>query len=292
MSAAGPLPRRSRPLGGPTRSVLGAMSETVVIELERVACSVGAHPVLDLQRLRIEAGERVAVVGPNGAGKTTLLRLLSGFVRPERGSLRVLGRDLGTVPRRRALRELRGEIGQVMQGLHLVQRLTVIENVAIGALGRLRGWRGWLRCYEPRDVADAEAALASVGLLHKAHERADRLSGGERQKVAIARMLMQRPRLILADEPTASLDPQASSELCALLGRAAGHATLLSVVHNRALLPLLADRVVGIRQGRIVLDLPIAAVGDAVLTDLYRAEAPAASRWREFEAVWRERLQP
>ncbi len=161
-----------------------------------------------------------------------------------------------------------------MQGLHLVQRLSALENVLIGALARVPGWRSWLRLYPRTEVAAAEVALLRVGLSGHARRRADQLSGGERQKLAIARMLLQRPRLILADEPTASLDPAAADEICRLLGAAAGGATLVSVVHNPALLPLLAERVIGLKDGRIAFDLPIGQVDDARLAALYQA-APA-----------------
>ena len=110
----------------------------------------------------------------------------------------------------------------------------------------------------------------------KAGQRADRLSGGERQKAAIARMLMQRPLLIFADEPTAALDPLAASEVCTLLARAAAGATLLTVVHNPSLLPLLADRVIGLKQGRVAFDVPVADAGDALLARLYRPDDDAA----------------
>lgn len=248
-----------------------ACSGTAAIRLEGVVCTLGGKAVLDIGELRIAAGERVAIVGHNGAGKSTLLRLLSGFIQPERGMVCVLGQHLQAPMTPRQLRALRREIGQVLQGLHLVQRLSALDNVLIGALGRTSGWRTWLRWPRAEQVAEAEAALQEAGLLAKADVRVDRLSGGERQKVAFARMRMQRARLILADEPTAALDPQAAIEVCVQLGHAAQQATLVSVVHNPALLPLLADRVIGLRQGQIAFDLPVAQVGDETLLDLYRA---------------------
>jgi phosphonate transport system ATP-binding protein len=237
------------------------------IHLDGVVCALGDKLTLELHGLRVHHGERIAIIGPNGAGKSSLLRVLSGFVRPTRGLVTVLDRQLAAPGGE--LRKLRCEIGQVHQGLHLVQRLSAVDNVLIGALGRLSGWRTWARCYRAVDIDEAEASLRKVGLRDKAQTRVDRLSGGERQKVAIARMLMQRPRLILADEPTAALDPQAATEVCILLAAAAQGATLVSVVHNPLLLPFLADRVIGLRQGRIAFDLPVAQVGAPELARLY-----------------------
>jgi phosphonate transport system ATP-binding protein len=260
-----------------------------VIDIDDLRCEAGGRTTLHLPRLHIAAGERVAIVGHNGAGKSTLLRALGGFVPPAHGRLQVLGRELGARPGGATLRALRCEVAQVMQGLHLVQRLTARENVLIGALGRLHGWRSWARLHAPEDVAEADRALDAVGLSARAGLRADRLSGGERQKVALARMLMQRPRLILADEPTASLDPAAALEVCRLLVRAAAlagkaapgterGATLITVVHHPALLPVLADRVIGLRGGRLAFDLPVSAVDAVTLDALYRSEAVAVPR--------------
>lgn len=244
-----------------------------VLQAEGLVCRRGGRITLAVPRFRVMPGERVALIGPNGAGKSTLLRCLVGLVRPTEGRLEVLGTVLaapGVAPvGGTRLRALRSQVGHVMQGLHLVQRLSALENVLVGALARLPGWRSWLRCYPADELAAARAALAAVGLGPLARSRSDRLSGGERQKVAIARMLMQRPRLILADEPTASLDPQAAAEVCRLLADAARGATLVCVVHNPALLPLLADRVVGLREGRIAFDLPVAALDEERLAALY-----------------------
>lgn len=240
------------------------------VRIERLVCMADGRATLDLVRLKIAHGERVAVVGHNGAGKSTLLRVLSGFAAPMRGEVNVLGHRLGPKLPARQLRALRCATAQVMQGLHLVQRLSALDNVLIGGLGRMRGWRSWARLHRADDVAAAEAALAAVGLMAKADLRADRLSGGERQKLAIARMLMQRPRLILADEPTASLDPMASAEICQLLAQAAAGATLITVVHNVDLLPLLADRVIGLKQGRLAFDVPLTGIDDGLLSRLYR----------------------
>ena len=251
------------------------MSASAVVLLEDVRCPTGGPMRLQIKHLGITMGERVAIVGPNGAGKSTLLRLISGFARPQAGQVVVLGRSLDAPLTAQAMRALRCEVGQIMQDLHPVERLTVLENVLIGCLGRTRGWRGWTRCYPAGEVEAAETALKAVGLLKRSGTRADALSGGERQKVALARLLMQRPRLILADEPTAALDPVAAREVCQLLVQASARATLVCVVHNPALLPLLASRVIGIRNGSIDFDLPISELNGHVLDALYSRNAAA-----------------
>jgi phosphonate transport system ATP-binding protein len=231
--------------------------------------------LLAIPLLRIGRGERVAIIGPNAAGKSTLLGCLSGFVRPTQGEVEVLGRRV-TRQAPSELRSLRKEVAQVLQGLHLVQRLSALDNVMIGGLGRLSGWRSWTRCYLAGDVQEALEALDAVGLRQRAHQRTDRLSGGERQKVAIARMLMQRAGLILADEPTANLDPTAAADTCRLLAARARRATLLTIVHQVELLPLIADRVIGLRQGQIVVDLAVDAFDDAAIRALYGSSSASS----------------
>jgi len=269
-------------------------SVAFAVDVSRLRCDVAGRTVLQLPRLTLRAGERVALIGPNGAGKSTLLRCLGALARPAVGQVRVLGADVPAL-RGAALRAWRCDVAQVMQSLHLVGRLTVLENVLIGALGRRSGWRDawrtWLRWHAPADVAAAQAALASVGLQHLAQERTDRLSGGERQKAAIARLLMQRPRLVLADEPTSALDPAAAQAVCRLLGgpalQAAGAApaTLITVVHNPTLLPLLAERVLALRQGALAFDLPLAQVTPALLAQLYGADGTGPGAAAQPRAV-------
>ncbi|MDM7943397.1 MAG: ATP-binding cassette domain-containing protein [Hydrogenophaga sp.] len=242
---------------------------TLDIHIRDLAVKAGSRTLLRLDELHIGAGERVAIVGHNGAGKSTLLRVIGGLLEPAEGSVSVLGRPLREPVSDAALRAWRCEVGQVMQGLHMVSRLSARENVLIGALGRLSGWRSWSRLYPAALVDEANQALALVGLQGRGDARTDRLSGGERQKLSIARLRLQRPRLILADEPTANLDPAAAADACHWLGSIAPGATLITVVHQPALLPLLADRVIGLRDGAPVFDLPIAEVGVDRLQALY-----------------------
>ena len=242
----------------------------LAVKLQQVRCEVQHKTVLSIDSLVIQAGERVAVVGPNGAGKSTLLKVLSGLVPIAQGEVHVLHAQVHPGMTSQGLRDVRMKVGHLWQGLHLVGRLTALDNVLIGALGRIHGWRSWVRVYAAQDQALARQALARVGAADVMDARCDQLSGGERQKVALARLLMQNPPLVLADEPTAALDPAAAEQSCALLLQAATNATLITVVHNTALLPLLADRVLGLRLGRVVFDLPTAQVNDALLTQLYQ----------------------
>ncbi len=272
---------------------------TPALHIQGLELRVGNRMLLHVPRLHVQAGERVAIVGANGAGKSTLLRLLAGFV-PEgdvhiSGQVQVLGQALLPLPRGDALRTLRAQLGVVHQGLHLVGRLSVRENVLIGALSRCRGWRSWARLYPAPLLAEADAALAAVGLLARAHERVDGLSGGERQKISIARMRLQQPRLVLADEPTANLDPAAAAQACGWLQDAAAAApgsTLITVVHQLALLPQLADRVIGLQQGRVVIDQPLAGTPAEALAALYQTRINNPSPAAAVASAWPLHLSP
>ncbi len=285
-----------------------ATPEHAVIQLERVAVQAGPRTVLQVSQLSIAPGERVAVVGPNGAGKSTLLRLLTGMVGATQGRVRVLGRELGpyavTPLSRPQWRGLRREVGLVMQGLHLVPRLSARENVLIGALAQLQGrdaWRSWVRLYPVARVAEADAALAALGMADLADTRTDKLSGGERQKVSLARLRLQHARLVLADEPTSALDPHATAQVCAALlaATAAPDHTLVTILHHLELLPALATRVLGMADGHIQWDLPLHAVDDAVLNALYESTpggtvppAPARADGAALAAATRFRTPP
>ena len=244
-----------------------------VIKIENLRCIIDGRTILDIPELSIVNGERIAIVGHNGAGKSTLLKLLTGFMPPTSGKLTVLGRSLHERMDTENLRALRSEIGQVLQGLHQVARLRAIDNVLIGCLGRYKSWRSLFGYYPQVEIQLAHAALAAVGLTEYAQLRTDKLSGGERQRVAIARLLMQQPQLILADEPTAALDPGAAADVCALLVGAAKSATMITVVHSPSLLPLLATRVIGFKLGKLVFDLPIEKINEESLKSLYLAES-------------------
>jgi phosphonate transport system ATP-binding protein len=242
------------------------------IQAHELRCDIQGKSILSIDTLSIQHGERIAIVGHNGAGKSTLIKLLTGFMHCSSGSLKVLDREINTDLSSNDLRLLRKDIGQVLQGLHLVARLTALDNILIGSLGRLSGWKSLAGIYPQEEIQRARQALDAVGLNLKAATRTDKLSGGEKQRVAIARMLMQKPRLILADEPTAALDPGAATEVCELLVNSARDATLITVVHNPTLLPDLAQRVIGFKAGRIIFDVPTAEVNEQRLQLLYDLE--------------------
>lgn len=243
------------------------------IELSDVRCTANGRTLLRIDALSIAAGERIALIGSNGAGKSTLMRLLSGFRRASSGRVAVFGEEFSAAMSARDLRRLRRGIGQVFQGLNLVMRLTAHENVALGALGRLthRGdvMRSWVRAWSREIRDEADEKLAALGIDALAGQRVQALSGGERQKVAIARMLMQRPRLVLADEPTANLDAPGAAQFSRLVTALPADVTVISVVHDPALIPDLATRVVALKDGAILFDGPAGDVDGPLLARLH-----------------------
>lgn len=231
-----------------------------VIEARALQVCAGTKTLLRDVAVTIARGERVALVGHNGAGKSTLLRTFSGHrgsARITRGSMRVLDTHLTEPGSNAALRCLRSRVAQVHQGLHLIDRLSAIDNVLIGGAGRHSSAWTWLRRWPEHERRRAQAVLVRVGLGEHARRRTDSLSGGERQKVAIARALHQGAPLLLADEPTASLDADAADEVAALLADVAREhrSTLVCVVHDLDLLPRLAERAIALRHGIVVADV-------------------------------------
>jgi phosphonate transport system ATP-binding protein len=228
--------------------------------------------------LEIARGERVAVVGPSGAGKSTLLALMNTSLAPSAGEVEVLGRAVaGLSPRE--LRAVRARVGTVYQQLWLVPRATAMQNVVAGRLGSTSLPRALLALVSRREAGRVRAVLDRLGIADKLHERVDRLSGGEQQRVALARALHQDPELVIADEPLASVDPARAAEIAALLAEAFAGRTL--VVSTHRIEPLLphVTRVVGLRGGAVVFDVPVAALTVDHLARLYASArgAPATS---------------
>ncbi len=231
------------------------------------------QPILKDVSLTVEGRGVTAIIGPSGTGKSTLVRCINRLVDPTAGSILFMGQDLAQLSGG-ALRTARRRIGMVFQEYNLVERLTVIENVLCGRLGYVPVWRAWLRRFPARDVDRAFTLLDAVGLGDLAMQRADQLSGGQRQRVGIARALMQEPDLMLADEPTSSLDPKTSVEIMELIARRAGERDIPVVVniHNVELAKRFADRIVGMSKGQIVFDGPPRALEDSHLLAIYGGE--------------------
>lgn len=228
------------------------------------------RPVLNSVSLAVEGNSVVAIIGPSGTGKSTLIRSINRLVTPKSGSILFDGQDLVRL-KGRSLRAVRCRIGMVFQEYNLVERLSVMENVLTGRLGVTPVWRVFLRAFPHSDITRAFELLDHVGLGDFATRRADALSGGQRQRVGIARALMQRPDLLLADEPTSSLDPKTSVEIMELmtsLSRGSGIPLLVNL-HQVELARRFADRVIGMRGGHIVFDGPPGDLEDRHLNEIY-----------------------
>lgn len=248
------------------------------------------RPVLRLDRLRKEyrPGQPVlkdisidfdtdgvtAIIGPSGTGKSTLIRCVNRLVDPTSGAIWFEGTDIAQV-RGSALREVRRRIGMVFQEYNLVERLTVMENILSGRLGYVPLWRAYLRRFPEEDIVKAFELLDSVGLgADFANRRADKLSGGQRQRVGIARAIMQSPALVLADEPTSSLDPKTSVEIMELLAEISSRKVIPVIVniHNVELARRYARRVIGMTGGNVVYDGNPEGLTAKHLSDIYGGE--------------------
>jgi phosphonate transport system ATP-binding protein len=241
-----------------------------MFEVRGAGVRYGALRALEAVDLRIERGERVALIGPSGAGKTSLIGLLNGSLAPAEGQVLVAGRDLARAsPRER--REVQRQLGTVRQQFDLVGELRVVHNVNAGRLGSWSVWRAALSLLAPREVDRARRALARVGLEEKLYARTGGLSGGQQQRVAIARVLAQEPVAILADEPIASVDPARAADLVNLiLALSAERATTLVVsLHDLPVALGRFDRIVALRDGRIAFDGAPAGLSEDAIEDLY-----------------------
>src|SRR5215813_3026319 len=231
------------------------------------------EPVLRDVSLTVKGRGLTAIIGPSGTGKSTLVRCINRLVEPTSGEILFRGQDLVRLSAP-ALRLARRRIGMIFQEYNLVERLSVIENVLCGRLGYVPVWRAWLRKFPPHDVERAFQLLDEVGLSAFATQRADQLSGGQRQRVGIALALMQEPDLVLADEPTSSLDPKTSVEIMELIASRAAERNIPAIVnmHNVDLARRFADRIVGMSKGAIVFDGPPQALKDEHLLQIYGGE--------------------
>ncbi len=221
--------------------------------------------------LTIQPGETVALLGPSGSGKTTLLSMIAGELEPSEGSIRLRGKNLADL---HAGRELSREVGMIHQQYDLVPNLSSLQNVLAGRLGDWGLLKSVISLVWPQDRQVGMIALDRVGVGDRARVRAGFLSGGEQQRVAVARLLVQDPAIIVADEPVSSLDPARAEEVMGILSESARRAgkTLVATVHSTDVARTYFGRLIGLRNGECEFDLPSHLVTDEQLNALYALE--------------------
>ena len=240
--------------------------------IETVTKRYGTTLALDDVSFVVNPGEFVALLGPSGAGKSTLFRCVTRLVAPDTGVVRVLGRDISALGGQ-DLRLARRDVGLIFQQFNLIGRLSAMDNVLAGRMGHASTLRVMLRQFTRADRQLALAALDRVGLLERAGQRADSLSGGQQQRVAIARVLAQQARLLLADEPVSSLDPQSAENVLGILRNIARETGIAVVcaLHQVDFARRYADRVVALRGGCKLLDVIVNAFDQNAFLELYGA---------------------
>ncbi|MFN3733847.1 phosphonate ABC transporter ATP-binding protein [Comamonas testosteroni] len=251
-----------------------------MISIRNLRKSYGSNHVLHGIDMEVKAGEFVVMLGLSGAGKSTLLRCMNGLNQPDSGQLQVGGIDL---MRRHSRRELARHVAMVFQHHNLVQRLSVRKNVLTGRLGQVGTLASVLQLFRQSDIALADACLQRVGLAHKADERTEALSGGQMQRVGIARALAQQPQVILADEPVASLDPKTARSVLQYLRDATRELGIAVVcnLHQVDYAREFGDRIVGLSQGRMVFDGVPEQLDEAALNAIYSGEPQPAGHAAE-----------
>jgi len=274
--------QRSAIQGGPRfeRSELGKASPNMsdaVLSIRNASKTFGARRALDSVSLEVSRGEMIALIGPSGSGKSTLLRSISALQTIDGGAGRIDAfgapvQENGKISR--DVRKIRTRIGFIFQQFNLVGRLPLFTNVALGSLGRIGRARGLLGLWPPETKAAAMAALARVGVADYAGQRANTLSGGQQQRGAIARALVQKAKIVLADEPVASLDPVSARRVMEALRdlNQQDGLTVVVTLHQVDYALRYCDRVVALKTGRIVYDGPATGLNRDQLIDIYGPE--------------------
>jgi phosphonate transport system ATP-binding protein len=241
-----------------------------LLQLVDLTRRFGDKAAVDRVRMTIADGEIVGIIGRSGAGKSTLLRLINRLIEPSEGKIISDGIDVTTL-RGRDLRAWRARTAMIFQQFHLVNRLDVLTNVMCGRLYETSTLRALLRWFTPTERALALRALDRLGMADVAMSRADALSGGQQQRVAIARALMQRPRILLADEPIASLDPMNAKIVMDAMAEINRHdgITVLTSLHTLETARTYCRRIIGMSAGRIVFDGPTEVLTDQAVRDIY-----------------------
>jgi phosphonate transport system ATP-binding protein len=245
-----------------------------VLVIEGLNCRFGRKTAVENVDLSIAPGAFIGVIGRSGAGKSTLLRMINRLQDPTSGRIAFEATDV-TALRGKALRDWRASCAMIFQQFNLVGRLDVLTNVLMGRLNRTSAMQSVLRLWSAEDKAIALSALELLDIAALASQRADSLSGGQQQRVAIARALVQEPKLILADEPIASLDPRNTKIVMDALLRINRHfgITVLCNLHSLDLARTYCDRLVGMAAGKVVFDGAPAALTEDIARELYGLEA-------------------
>jgi len=239
--------------------------------LEKVSKSFNGKVALSHLSLAIKPGERLALIGPSGSGKTTLLKILAGVVKPDSGKVLINGNPADTL---KPGKQLARQVGMMQQQFNLVDQLPVIHNVLAGRLGQWGFFRSLLSLVVHQEKHKARHALERVGIPEKLYEKTANLSGGEQQRVALARLLVQQPRAVLADEPVSSLDPTRAEDLLSMLARLSGEEnhTLVVSLHSVDYALQYFPRVIALRRGKLLFDRPNTGINRDDLNRLYTLE--------------------
>ena len=243
-----------------------------MIDFYQVSKDYGSLAALKPIDLHIDSGERVALIGPSGSGKTTLINLLSGFIEPSLGNLLIDGNSVANLKKTKQMSRV---LGVIQQQFDLVSHLIVIHNVNAGRLGEWGFFKSLFSLINPIGKSEVVDALESVGIEPKLYQRTSTLSGGEQQRVAVARVLIQDPQIVLADEPVASLDPYRSEELIKLLVDLTikRDKTFIASLHKLELVREYFTRVIGLREGHVTFDVPVSKLNEKMIAQLYSLDA-------------------
>ena len=247
------------------------MASTKAVEVNDLSKSFQKKLALDAVSFVAKEGEMLALVGASGSGKSTLLRNINGLQLADRGVVKIFDASLqGKGKYHSRVRRLRSQIGFIFQQFNLVGRLSVIENVLIGNLARVSLSRSLFRQFSKSEKARALSALERVGILEQAYQRASTLSGGQQQRVAIARCLVQGAKIILADEPIASLDPESARKVMELLCQLNDEGiTVIASLHQVQMVRAYFPRAIALRDGRVMFDGAVSQLNDRELTRIY-----------------------
>ena len=247
------------------------MSSQNMIEVKKLSKFFERKIALSSLSFSIKKGEMVALIGPSGAGKTTLLNMLATLIKPDQGEITIAGIPAGKLNNRKLLAK---KVGMIRQQFDLVGQLPVIHNVLAGRLADWGFFKSFWSLIVPQEKQAAYKALEKVGLAEKMTELTSKLSGGEQQRVALARLLLQKPEIILADEPVASLDPARAEDILSMLTRLVQEEdqTLVTSLHSVEYARKYFTRIIAVKDGKLFFDLPVHEVTDSLLTELYSLE--------------------